>query len=157
MNVYAYLAALAVLSLAAFSRMGDTALRRTMIVLLLSWVLHVGVIKLTGIQSPWAWFLGVDIAAAWVILWHPRSRLQGLIGVSFIIGIAVHVGYGVNHLHSGYDFIRATEYWLVREVLGFARLGLIGAWAAWDGILAYTGHRGRRHALVDPSGHGGAS
>lgn len=140
-----YLAALFVVSVMSFIT-GEKAMLRTVGALFGAWVLNWGYVTLTGSYTPWAWFTAVDAIAAAIILIRPAGKVQGLIGVCFLVQIAQHVAYGANYLENGYSWDAAMLHWTVQQVIAFIKLFLVGAWAAWNGKAAYLRlfHRHRR-------------
>lgn len=47
-----------------------------------------------GSYAPWSWFIAIDVATAFVVLSHPASRPQAIIGAIYLLQIVVHVAFG---------------------------------------------------------------
>lgn len=150
-----YLAALFVVSVMSFIT-GEKAMLRTVGALFGAWLLNWGYVMLTGSYTPWAWFTAVDTIAAAIILIRPAGKVQGLIGVCFLVQLAQHIGYGVNYVENGYSWDAAMLHWQVQYGIGFIKLFLVGAWAAWHGKAAYLRLFHRHRGLSDPAHIAGA-
>jgi hypothetical protein len=145
-----YLAALFVVSMMSFIT-GEKAMLRTVAALFGAWVLNWGYVTLTGSYTPWAWFTAVDAIAAAVILIRPAGKIQGLIGVCFLVQIAQHIGYGVNYVENGYSWDAAMLHWQMQYGIGFIKLFLVGGWAAWNGKAAYSRLLRRNRGVPHPT------
>lgn len=150
-SVWAYAAVLGVVTLIAAAK-GDAAMRRTVAAIFTAWALDSAFIGLTGIPTPWLWFIIVDTLAARVVLFHPRARLQGYVGACFVFQICVNLGYGVAYIRFGPGFERSLLRWEVIEALGYLKLMMIGGWALSDAVGRYLA-RWRRDRPMAASPH----
>jgi len=136
----AYAFVLSVVTLLATAK-GDAAMRRTVAVIFAAWVLDIAFTRLTGIYAPWLWFVVIDTIAVRILMFPPRGKLQGFVGVAFCAQLAVNIGYGAYTVQYGYDFERAILRWEVIEVIGYVKLFLVGGWALADVVRGYLARR----------------
>lgn len=127
----AYVAAWLVTACIALTQGGEP-MRRTILSLAGAWALNWGYCAVTGLASPWAWFVGVDTVAALAILRHPAGKVQALVGTCFLIQIAINIGYGANLLWNGYNFDAELLRWQSDYAIGFVKLAMVLAWGLWN-------------------------
>lgn len=89
-----FLVGLTVATLAAVA-WGGPGLKRTGFAMLCNWTACMIVVAWTGSLTPWALFMLFDAAAACVVLRHPSSRPQAIIGAIYLFQMAFHVAYAV--------------------------------------------------------------
>ena len=99
-----YGAGLTLAALAAWARGGE-GLRRTAVALVANWALVMTGQVITGAYAPWGWFLILDLATAFVVVWHPAGRPQALIGGVLVLQVLVHLAFGAAPGHG--DNVRA--------------------------------------------------
>jgi hypothetical protein len=71
------------------------ALQRTALALAGNWLACIVVVLLMGVVDPWAAFAAADAVAAFIVLSHPASRPQAVIGCIYIVQITVHLAYAL--------------------------------------------------------------
>ena len=62
--------------------------------------------------AAWRWFFVFDALTAMVILWHPKTRWQAIIGGAFIAQLLMHSAYGIfieQWLHWGFNVSPLTD------------------------------------------------
>lgn len=121
MFYWPYLAPLIVVCVTAM--FGSAQMIRTGAAIFANWALGTAFVLLTGIYDPWWWFLALDAATAFVIMYHPAGRPQSAIGVTFIAQIIIHAVYAVSQRD-----IAAFAYWQILTWIAFVQLLLLGGW-----------------------------
>jgi hypothetical protein len=82
-----------------------------------------------------AWFMiAVDAVSAWIITWRPAAKWQAVIGLTYVIQIASHIG----RLAANNPDLEAYGWGLT--VVSFAQLLLV---AGWWGHAKLSRHHGR--------------
>lgn len=71
------------------------ALQRTALALIGNWVSILAAQQVTGTLDPWLLFMAADAGAALIVLTHPASRPQAVIGVIYILQITFHIAYAL--------------------------------------------------------------
>lgn len=80
-------------------------------------------------QWPWLLYAIVDIIGAAIIIRHPAGRLQGFIGLCFLVQFAMNIGYGANYLQHGYSYDAQLLAWEANTRIGNLKLLFLGGWA----------------------------
>lgn len=91
----------------------------------------------------------VGSLACIAITWHPAGKWQGIVGLSYILEIGVHVG----RIASG-ENADITSYWWGLSSIAILQLFLVGGWITNDWIRSHS-HRGSNNpaaAEARPSG-----
>jgi hypothetical protein len=71
------------------------ALQRTALALAGNWVCVLAAQWVTGDLAPWPLFILADAGAALIVLSHPASKPQAVIGVIYILQITFHIAYAL--------------------------------------------------------------
>jgi hypothetical protein len=71
------------------------ALQRTALALAANWLACMVAVAAVGRTDPWMAFAIADAIAAYVVLSHPASRPQAVIGCIYIVQITVHLAYAL--------------------------------------------------------------
>jgi hypothetical protein len=95
-----------------------------------------------GVEWAMAMML-IDAIACLVITWHPAGKWQSIIGLSYIIQIAVHIGRIFNGDNADMD-----SYWWGLSMLAILQVLLIGGWWLNDGLGLRLGWRRYYPVLV---------
>lgn len=113
--------------------------------ILFNWIAGVIYVRQTGDYTPWAFSIFIDALAALAVMFHPAGRVQGYIGLFYLLQIACHTGFGLREwLSYRTDSIL---YYDAITWIAWAQLAAMGGWcsAIWgDDILHRM--RDRRHA-----------
>lgn len=131
-------------------KLGTTQLRRTAVALICAWLAAVVIAVTTGRYDMWLAFIVIDAVAAWVVLAHPSSRPQAIIGLIFVIQISTHLAYalvGSAVAQSMYLDMLAAGGWLQIATL---------AWGAIYGggrKIEFGGPGGGNSAAADTTHH----
>lgn len=123
--------------------LGNGQMIRTALAILLNWAIGTLFVMATDIYDPWWLFMGLDAAAAFVILYPPAGKIQALIGCTYITQILVHFIYSVSN-HA----IAAYSYWEVLTGVAFVQLLLLGGWVGGHWGRRYFGHSRRSHGAL---------
>lgn len=128
---------------------------RTALALLAAWAVKSAAVYASGIFDLWLFFMIVDAAAAWVVLYHPAGRIQSIIGGLILAKFMVHGIYGLSKFFNP-ESVDGFAYIHLLDIVGFLELGLLGGWAGGRGISAlHSRYRRRRLRLVGAEGSGG--
>lgn len=73
----------------------SSALRRTAFALVGNWLACMAAVFVLGRYDPWLAFLIIDAVAALVVLQHPASKPQAVIGCIYIVQVTVHLAYAL--------------------------------------------------------------
>lgn len=71
------------------------ALQRTALALTVNWVVVLAAQWVTGNLAPWPLFILADAGTALIVLSHPASKPQAVIGVIYILQITFHIAYAL--------------------------------------------------------------
>jgi hypothetical protein len=93
MESAAFAAALLVASLLTLN--ASSALQRTALALAGNWLAVMLAYFITGRPDSWTAFAAADAVAAFIVLSHPASRPQAVIGCIYIVQITVHLAYAL--------------------------------------------------------------
>ena len=143
----------ALLCVYASCKRHDGALIRSLIAVAGIWVAGASYVAETRIYDPWQLSIALDAMAAAIILRYPAGLFQALLGVLFMLQIAMHVGYGAAKFQGGadeYAYYDSLTYaaWLQLLVLsGWAcgRLGQARIRAAWRRCASDFDRAGHKH------------
>lgn len=145
-----YLAALAVIGLGAIL-LSTGPLRRTAAAMVLNCAANILFVLLTGIESPWLWYVVTDGLAARVILHQPAGRAQSAIGWVYMAQILMHGVYAVSD-HA----LAANPYWQILMSLALVQLLILGGWVIGRGGRHFgLGGGADRSGLAHPEGTSG--
>lgn len=97
-----------------------------------NWMIGTAFITLTGWTDCWGFNIILDAATATLVLWHPASRMQALIGVSYCVQIAMHIGYGTAKIDLFVIGARADpwKYYDALTAIAWIQLALLGGWGS---------------------------
>lgn len=128
MPVYATgLLVTAILCALSWWKVRDGAIVRSMVTVAGIWVAGASYVAETGIYDPWQLSIALDVMAATIILRHPAGVYQALLGVLFILQIAMHIGYAGAKWQGGgnpYLYYDAVTY------AAWVQLLVLSGWAS---------------------------
>jgi len=133
---YLIAAVLTICPLAIF--FGEGALRRCGIAIAVNWCLAMAFVLGTGVFDPWLWFIAIDFAAAFIILWQPARFAQLVLGCLYVIQIAMHGAYGFAQ-----NSAAANTYLSRLDMVLVAQLLILGGWAVGHIYKGFRVHHGR--------------
>jgi hypothetical protein len=93
MESVSFAAALLVASLLTLN--AGVGLQRTALALAANWLACMVAVAAVGRVDPWMAFAIADALAAYIVLSHPASRPQAVIGCIYIVQITVHLAYAL--------------------------------------------------------------
>lgn len=107
---------------------------RVWIVMLGSWFLGVTAVVASGKPDPIFLFLVVDILAAFIVLFHPRSIAQNLIGCLYVAMIALHIGYAwaASNILGSFGHANLEKYLLFQTGIGWMQWVVLMLWSVGD-------------------------
>lgn len=150
LSIYALLLAVAFYTASTIAfQLQDWQLLRSAIAVLANWAFGIAFNYTTGITDGWWFNICIDTGAAAAILWHPAGRWQAVLGVTYCVQIAMHLGYGVVLLLQQTPDPMAYYHWLT--VIAFAQLVVLGGWTGG----ALVSSRNSRVESVDRKGAAG--
>lgn len=135
---YVYMALLAALTTLIVVGRQSSSMTRTILAIAGNYVISFAYTWTTKDPDPWPLFMALDFATALVILIRPAGRAQAIIGLTYIMQIAIHTSYAL--AGSGAD---GRIYWWLITAFAFLQLILIGGW--WANVSGYRFRRLRRH------------
>lgn len=128
---------------------------RTSGALFLNWAAQLIYHALTGQSAPWLFFFAIDTVTAIAILWRPAGKMQGIIGVTLLAQIALHVSYAIFTILNGYVWRVEVAYWERLQAIAALQLLLMGGWygggavgRAYRRLVRHRGPAARRHDLA---------
>lgn len=116
---------------------------RTAVAILCNWIAGVAYVSITDNHSAWHFNIFIDAAAAFAVMFHPAGKVQGFIGLFYLIQIAGHVAFGIRRL-TGMSADPIYYYDAITYV-AWLQLAAMGAWCGgvWIGnLLHHLRHRG---------------
>ncbi len=107
---------------------------RVWAVMIASWLAGVFAIVSTGKPDPVLAFMLIDITAAFVVLFHPRSLAQNLIGCLYVSMIALHIGYAwaASYFLGSAGHANLEKYLLFQVVIGWLQWVVLMLWSVGD-------------------------
>jgi hypothetical protein len=142
-----YIACMVAASMLAITRR-DVILTRCAAAVVGNWAVNTFYVTVSGEFTPWPLFIMTDMLAALVILKRPAAKMQALLGVSYLMQIAIHTGYAMVQAARGVppdDVQMMYLDWL--DIVGYGQLFILGTWGIGHG-------RGRRIAAFFHIGGG---
>ena len=121
-------------------------LLRTALAIWLNWIAGLFYVNVTDNLTPWHYSIFIDAVAAAGVMWHPAGRVQGYIGLFYMLQIAAHIAYGIRDL-LGIP-TDAVFYYDAITYIAWAQLFAIGAWSSgiWISVLRPGGNAHDRRA-----------
>lgn len=107
---------------------------RVWFVMFLSWLAGVMAVTVTQSPDPVLAFLTIDIAAAFLVLRHPRSLAQNVIGCLYVAMIALHIGYvwAASDALGSVGHANLEKYLLLQVWIGWLQLAALTLWSVGD-------------------------
>ena len=115
---------------------------RTIIVILIDWLLSTAAIYLTQTNDPALWWIMIDAAAVWAITIKPAGKMQAAISAVYVAEIVAHflyVALGTMGRQPDQDYYLST---LSR--LADIQLLVFGSWMVWELAGGWIGRVARR-------------
>ena len=144
----------AVLCVLAWWKVRDGALLRSFAAVAVIWAAGAAYVSETRIYDPWPLSMALDIMAAMIILRHPAGLFQALLGVLFMLQIAMHIGYaaakgnGSADIYLYYDALTYAGWVQLMVLSGWAsgRLGKDRIDRAWRRVAPTSGRTHHQHS-----------
>ncbi len=109
-------------------KMGGSGLTRTGLAMLANWTACTFAVLVLHDWTPWVFFALFDAAAATIVLQHPSSRPQAIIGAIYLFQIAFHVAFAV--VGNG---AAATFYLDLLALSGWLQIGTLAGGSIYGG------------------------
>jgi hypothetical protein len=153
---YLYALGLAVAICAAgltVRRTFDAQLLRSLGAVVVNWLIGTAFAFGTGITDGWWFNICIDTGAAAAILFRPAGRWQAALGVSYVVQIAMHCGYGLLSMRGAQDPM-AYYNWLTG--IAWLQLLILGGWCGgiWRGGIADRDRAGGSSPASRAGAHG---
>lgn len=140
-----FLAAMLALLIVALWR-GKGRAAATTGILLANWLLQVAMIRATGEQFPWLFFIVTDYVAALVVYGVGGRRWSMAVIAIYVVQILCHAAYG---LSSRSALVEWRYYWALTYT-GWGQLLVVGGWLGHDVVRRWVGSlRGTPPAVAD--------
>jgi hypothetical protein len=102
-------------------------LARVALAIFLNWLAGASYVIATENYTPWHFSIFIDALAAFAVMWQPAGRVQGFIGLFYLLQIAGHTAFGVRRLFGlGAD---PLYYYDAITFVAWAQLLAMGVWS----------------------------
>jgi hypothetical protein len=128
-------------------------LLRTALAITVNWLVGTAYVQITHDYTPWYFNIVIDGIAAYVVMRRPASKVQGYIGLFYIIQICYHVGFGIRTLGIIGEPGESTVYYDIITLIAWAQLMAMGMWCSgiWRNALIHRARDRRLKAASEQS------
>ncbi len=98
------------------------AVRRAAFIIMMNWVMGTIFVLATHNYTPWLFSTAIDSGAAYLILTRRSGHIPALIGVTYLLQVAIHGGFALSNNPDQY------QYWQILTGFAFLQLLLLGGW-----------------------------
>jgi len=123
---------------------------RTSVALFANWAAQLAYYLITHDSTPWPFLLPLDALTASVVLIRPAGRMQGVIGVTLLVQVAMHGAYGLFVLRHGEIYAAQLRYWEILTWIAAAQVVFVGGWLG-GGLVRRCHHWVLRRHHQDPA------
>lgn len=110
--------------------LGSHVIRLCSAVLFLNWATHSSFTFATGLYDPWYFLAVLDGLSAALLLTHPASKLQVILGATYASQILMHLAYGGLKLFG--RFPDYDMYYDMLTIVAWAQLFVLGGGVSGD-------------------------